>query len=130
MQVNTSQYGAGVDSGLHGRLTPGDCKAPYIPGSAHCSGEQEKPPGQRCRPNCSPHCASSPNWERNSSTVSILPRDLLSAFFMQTIISPFIRLNKMDIHQFEKTPILQALQPSDYDTDLSDLDNQLILFDF
>ena len=31
---------------------------------------------------------------------------------------------------FEKTPILQALQPSDSETDLSDLDNQLILFDF
>lgn len=30
---------------------------------------------------------------------------------------------------FEKTPILQALQTSDYDSDLGDIGNQLILFD-
>jgi hypothetical protein len=30
---------------------------------------------------------------------------------------------------FEKTPILRALQTSDYDNDLGDIDNQLILFD-
>jgi len=31
---------------------------------------------------------------------------------------------------FEKTPILQALQASDFQNDSTDASNQLILFDF
>ncbi|MHB1959909.1 MAG: IS4 family transposase [Acidobacteriaceae bacterium] len=39
-------------------------------------------------------------------------------------------LQVLSVTLFEKTPILQALQPSDSETDLSDSRNQLILFDF
>src|SRR5882672_2934935 len=44
---------------------------------------QTKPPGQRCRLNCSPHCCSSPNDARNSCTVSIWPRFPLTRFCMK-----------------------------------------------
>jgi hypothetical protein len=33
---------------------------------------QQNPPGQRCRVNCSAHCGSSPNNDRNCFTVNIL----------------------------------------------------------
>jgi len=39
-------------------------------------------------------------------------------------------LQILSLTQFEKTPILQALQMSDRDSDLCDSGNQLILFDF
>jgi len=39
-------------------------------------------------------------------------------------------LQILSITQFEKTPILQALQKTDNDNDLDDIGNQLILFDF
>ena len=39
-------------------------------------------------------------------------------------------LQILSITQFEKTPILQALQETDNDNDLDDIGNQLILFDF
>ena len=39
-------------------------------------------------------------------------------------------LQILSLTLFEKTPILQALQPSDLESDLHDSDNQLILFDF
>jgi hypothetical protein len=38
-------------------------------------------------------------------------------------------LQILSLTLFEKTPILRALQTSDYDNDLDDIDNQLILFD-
>jgi hypothetical protein len=38
-------------------------------------------------------------------------------------------LQILSLTLFEKTPILQALQISDYDNDLGDVRNQLILFD-
>jgi hypothetical protein len=39
-------------------------------------------------------------------------------------------LQILSVTLFEKTPILQALQVSDFDSDLLDIGNQLILFDF
>jgi hypothetical protein len=36
----------------------------------------------------------------------------------------------LSVTLFEKTPILQALQASDSESDLRDVGNQLILFDF
>jgi hypothetical protein len=36
----------------------------------------------------------------------------------------------LSVTLFEKTPILQALQASDFENDLPDTGNQLILFDF
>ena len=39
-------------------------------------------------------------------------------------------LQILSVTLFEKTPILRALQPSDSDSDLFDIGNQLILFDF
>jgi hypothetical protein len=39
-------------------------------------------------------------------------------------------LQILSLSLFEKTPILQALQPSDSQSDLADPSNQLILFDF
>jgi hypothetical protein len=39
-------------------------------------------------------------------------------------------LQILSLTLFEKTPILQALQISDYDNDLGDVRNQLILFDY
>ena len=38
-------------------------------------------------------------------------------------------LQILNLTLFEKTPILQTLQPSDFDNDLYDSGNQLILFD-
>ena len=38
-------------------------------------------------------------------------------------------LQILSLTQFEKTPILQALQAPNSDTDLDDIDSQLILFD-
>jgi hypothetical protein len=38
-------------------------------------------------------------------------------------------LQILSLTLFEKTPILLALQTSDYDNDLGDIGNQLILFD-
>jgi len=39
-------------------------------------------------------------------------------------------LQILSLTLFEKTPILQALQDTDYHNDLGDIGNQLILFDF
>jgi hypothetical protein len=39
-------------------------------------------------------------------------------------------LQVLSVTLFEKTPILRALQASDSDSDLPDVGNQLILFDF
>ena len=39
-------------------------------------------------------------------------------------------LQILSLTQFEKTPILQALQISDYDSNLDGSGNQLILFNF
>jgi IS4 transposase len=39
-------------------------------------------------------------------------------------------LQILSVTLFEKTPILQALQPSDQDENMADPGNQLILFDF
>jgi hypothetical protein len=39
-------------------------------------------------------------------------------------------LQILSLSLFEKMPILQALQPSDSQSDLADPSNQLILFDF
>jgi hypothetical protein len=39
-------------------------------------------------------------------------------------------LQILNLTLFEKTPILQALQPSDSEPDLQDPGSQLILFDF
>ena len=39
-------------------------------------------------------------------------------------------LQILSLTQFEKTPILQALQKLGYESDLDDSGNQLILFDF
>jgi hypothetical protein len=43
--------------------------------------------------------------------------------------SLYQNLQILSLTQFEKTPILRALQTSDYDNNLGDIDNQLILFD-
>jgi hypothetical protein len=37
-------------------------------------------------------------------------------------------LQILSLTLFEKTPILRALQTSDYDNDLEDIGNQLVLF--
>jgi len=39
-------------------------------------------------------------------------------------------LQILSVTLFEKTPILRALQASDFENDLGDSGNQLILFDF
>jgi hypothetical protein len=45
-------------------------------------------------------------------------------------VSLYQILQILSLTLFEKTPILQALQPSDSEIDLFDSSNQLILFDF
>lgn len=44
-------------------------------------------------------------------------------------ISLYQILQILSVMLFEKTPILQALQPPDFQNDLSEFSNQLILFD-
>ena len=44
-------------------------------------------------------------------------------------VSLYQILQILSLTLFEKTPILLALQTSDYDNDLGDIGNQLILFD-
>ena len=44
-------------------------------------------------------------------------------------VSLFQILQILSVTLFEKTPILRALQPSDYENDLDNSGNQLILFD-
>src|SRR5271157_6020789 len=60
---------------------------------------QTKPFGQRCAVRCSPHRTSSPKRERNSLTVMMDFRFNRLGFFISDILSPFIRLFKLDIHQ-------------------------------
>jgi hypothetical protein len=45
-------------------------------------------------------------------------------------VSLYQILQILSVTLFEKTPILRALQASDYENDFGDPDNQLILFDF
>src|SRR5271157_771788 len=60
---------------------------------------QTKPFGHRCAVRCSPHRTSSPKRERNSLTVMMDFRFNRLGFFMSDILSPFVRLFKLDIHQ-------------------------------
>src|SRR5271165_7593125 len=60
---------------------------------------QTKPFGQRCAVRCSPHRTSSPKRERNSLTVMMDFRFNGLDFFISDILSPFVRLFKLDIHQ-------------------------------
>src|SRR5271167_5213138 len=59
---------------------------------------QTKPFGHRCAVRCSPHRTSSPKRERNSLTVMMDFRFNGLDFFMSDILSPFVRLFKLDIH--------------------------------
>src|SRR5271166_3307795 len=59
---------------------------------------QTKPFGQRCVVRCSPHRTSSPKRERNSLTVMMDFRFNGPGFFISDILSPFVRLFKLDIH--------------------------------
>src|SRR5271165_6352961 len=59
---------------------------------------QTNPFGHRCAVRCSPHRTSSPKRERNSLTVMMGFLFNRLGFFMSDIISPFIRLVKLDIH--------------------------------
>src|SRR5271165_3587713 len=59
---------------------------------------QTKPFGQRCAVRCSPHRTSSPKRERNSLTVMMDFRFNGLDFFISDILSPFVRLFKLDIH--------------------------------
>src|SRR5208337_3710727 len=59
---------------------------------------QTNPFGHRCAVRCSPHRTSSPKRERNSLTVMMGFLFNRLGFFMSDIISPFIRLIKLDIH--------------------------------
>src|SRR5271165_2820888 len=61
---------------------------------------QTKPFGQRCAVRCSPHRTSSPKRERNSLTVMMDFRFNGLDFFISDILSPFVRLFKLDIHLF------------------------------
>lgn len=45
-------------------------------------------------------------------------------------LSLYQTLQVLSVSLFEKTPILQALQPPDSESDLMDTGKQLILFDF
>src|SRR5271157_819799 len=60
---------------------------------------QTKPFGQRCAVRCSPHRTSSPKRERNSLTVMMDFRFNRLDFFISDILSSFVRLFKLDIHQ-------------------------------
>src|SRR5271157_1863705 len=60
---------------------------------------QTKPFGQRCAVRCSPHRTSSPKRERNSLTVMMDFRFNGLGFFISDILSSFVRLFKLDIHQ-------------------------------
>src|SRR5271167_1922016 len=59
---------------------------------------QTKPFGHRCAVRCSPHRTSSPKRERNSLTVMMDFRFNGLGFFISDILSPFVRLFKLDIH--------------------------------
>src|SRR5271157_5072951 len=59
---------------------------------------QTKPFGHRCAVRCSPHRTSSPKRERNSLTVMMDFRFNRLGFFISDILSPFVRLLKLDIH--------------------------------
>src|SRR5271165_6865619 len=61
---------------------------------------QTKPFGQRCAVRCSPHRTSSPKRERNSLTVMMDFRFNGLDFFISDILSPFVRLFKLDIHPY------------------------------
>jgi hypothetical protein len=62
----------------------------------------------------------------------------ISVYVLVAIVRKRLRLDSslyqilqiLSITLFEKTPISQALQPSDCESDLHNSDNQLILFDF
>src|SRR5271165_5070902 len=60
---------------------------------------QTKPLGHRCAVRCSPHRTSSPKHERNSLTVMMGFLFNRLGFFISDMISPFVRLIKLDIHQ-------------------------------
>src|SRR5271165_3014480 len=59
---------------------------------------QTKPLGHRCAVRCSPHRTSSPKHERNSLTVMMGFLFHRLGFFISDMISPFVRLIKLDIH--------------------------------
>src|SRR5271157_2105170 len=59
---------------------------------------QTKPFGHRCAVRCSPHRTSSPKRERNSLTVMMGFLFNRLGFFISDILSPFVRLFKLDIH--------------------------------
>src|SRR5271167_2877989 len=70
---------------------------------------QTKPFGHRCAVRCSPHRTSSPKRERNSLTVMMDFRFNGPGFFISDILSPFVRLFKLDIHlSFFMLPIPAA----------------------
>src|SRR5271166_4478910 len=59
---------------------------------------QTKPLGHRCAVRCSPHRTSSPKRERSSLTVMMGFLFNRLGFFISDILSPFVRLFKLDIH--------------------------------
>src|SRR5271165_3998603 len=72
---------------------------------------QTKPFGQRCAVRCSPHRTSSPKRERNSLTVMMDFRFNGLDFFISDILSPFVRLFKLDIHlrQYRRRRLLATV---------------------
>src|SRR5271165_6081190 len=76
---------------------------------------QTKPFGQRCAVRCSPHRTSSPKRERNSLTVMMDFRFNGLDFFISDILSPFVRLFKLDIHleEITVTALNHALDKND-----------------
>ena len=75
-------------------------------------------------------------WHENAVKTQIWIA--LSAYVLVAIVrrrfalesSLYQILQIVSVTLFEKTPILQALQPSDQDENMADPGNQLILFDF
>src|SRR5271157_1069546 len=79
---------------------------------------QTKPFGHRCAVRCSPHWTSSPKRERNSLTVMMGFLFNRLGFFISDILSPFVRLFKLDIHPAQfifapLTPTASFVQPRD-----------------
>src|SRR5271165_3534023 len=70
---------------------------------------QTNPFGHRCAVRCSPHRTSSPKRERNSLTVMMDFRFNRLGFFISDILSPFVRLFKLDIHLILLAQVLLAV---------------------
>jgi hypothetical protein len=55
-------------------------------------------------------------------------RSCASSWVWKLVFNQILQI--LSVTPFEKTPIFQALQASNSDSDLFDIGNQLILFDF